>query len=140
VIATFTLTTKQMAFLLFCFCYNELEVTFRKIHLITTDDDDKKRKIRWALFTLFGVSIIILNICYRIYYVPDHPWVFFFDLFTLTGPFLIEFIIFAVALFRIRKISLEYSQLLVKEGVMCWHILFFGSFVASTVVLAFATQ
>ena len=90
---------------------------------------------------MLGVCIIILNIFYRLYnYNPGIKLVFAINLFTLTGPFLIEFIIFAVALFRIRKISLEHGQLLVKEGVMWWHILFFGSFVASTVVLAFATQ
>jgi hypothetical protein len=97
--------------------------------------------MRWALFIVFGVFIIILNIFYRLYnYNPDKPMVFVLDLFTLTGPFLIEFVIFAVALFRIRKISLEHGQLLVNEGIMLWHILFFGSFVASTVLLAFATQ
>jgi hypothetical protein len=96
--------------------------------------------MRWSLFTLFGISIVIINILYRVFYDPHNGWVVLLNLFTLTGPFLIEFIIFAVALFRIRKISLEHGQLLVKEGVMWWHILFFGSFVASTVVLAYATQ
>ena len=76
VIATFTLTTKQLAFLIFCFCYNELEVTFRKIHFIKTDNDVKKQKIRWALFSLFGVSIIILNILYRTSYVFGNKWIF----------------------------------------------------------------
>jgi len=130
-----------MAFLIFCFCYSELAVTFSKIHFITTVNDIKRRNIRWALFIVFGVFIIIVNIFYRLYnYNPDKPMVFVLDLFTLTGPFLIEFVIFAVALFRIRKISLEHGQLLVNEGIMRWHILFFGSFVASTVSLAFATQ
>ena len=115
-------------------------MTFRKIHFIKTENDVKKQKIRWALFSLFGVCIIILNIIYRTSYVLGNKWIFALDLFTLTGPFLIEFIIFALALFRIRKISLEHGQLLVNEGVMRWHILFFGSFVASTVVLAFASQ
>ena len=141
VIGFFTLTTKQIAFLIFCFCYNELEVTFRKIFFLTTEVDYKKRKIRWALFALIGIGIVIFNILYRCYiYSPGKTWVYALNLFTVTVPFLIEFVIFAVALYRIRKLSLQHGELFVKEVIMRWHILFFGSFVASTVALSFSTE
>lgn len=141
VVGYLTLTTKQIAFLIFCFCYNELEVTFRKIFFLTTEVDEKKRKIRWALFALIGIGIVIFNILYRCFiYFPGKKWVYALDLFTITVPFLIEFVIFAVALYRIRKLSLQHGELFVKEVIMRWHILFFGSFVASTVALAFSSQ
>ena len=141
VVGYLTLTTKQIAFLIFCFCYNELEVTFRKIFFLTTEVDEKKRKLRWALFALIGIGIVIFNILYRCFiYFPGKKWVYALDLFTITVPFLIEFVIFAVALYRIRKLSLQHGELFVKEVIMRWHILFFGSFVASTVALAFSSQ
>lgn len=136
-----TLTTKQLAFLIFCFCYNELEVTFRKIFYLTTEVDETKRKIRWALFALIGIGIVIFNILYRVFiYITGEPWIYALNLITVTVPFVIEFVIFAVALYRIRKLSLQHGELFVKEVIMKWHILFFGSFVASTVALSFSTQ
>ncbi len=100
-------TILQLAYLVFCYIYNEVKVKFLILYRLESEDAERSRKLRSFMFIIFALMTVTANICYRlIWYTPnENLWDFVFDLSVVQIPFIIAFVIFTVALVKIRKMS-----------------------------------
>jgi len=104
------------------------------LFLLPSEQHALEKRRRKITFTVLAIVILINNGLFRKYFFtrgPNQAIVFAFDVYVLVFPPILESALVAKALYEISKISAQQNNLLAKEKMIGFHLLFFSLYTIS---------
>lgn len=123
--------------LYFSYVYYEVYKKMETLFLLPSELHALEKRRRKITFTVLAIIILVNNGLYRKYFFTVEPnktnqsIIFAFDVYVLIFPPILVSTLLAKALYEIIKLSAQQNNLLAKEKMIGFHLLFFSLYTIS---------